>query len=354
MLRKCRHKTLRDRIHTRGVRRQALSSALQSAGASASLSPSAPAANPGDEVQRHTDGIQVVDEDFRVTAVNESVNSLAARPIQIGARCYEACFSGAGRCEPCAELGEMAARIAHEVRNPLNAITGAAHFLASEFPESDTIQNFTSLIKRQSTRVDRVASDLLSASKPLRLTKTSVRLNDAVEQAMAFLCEQVYRQGVKVESRLSSALPLIQADELQIEQALHNIIKNAVEAMPSGGTLRLGTEPISGGAWVMATVEDSGAGISEEDRERIFHSFYTTKLKGTGLGLSIVEGVLKNHCGKILIERGTDSGARVIICLPVRTGEGGSRPSCDHIQCPGGKLAVFSPEPNVLSPETTL
>jgi signal transduction histidine kinase len=227
-----------------------------------------------------------------------------------------------------AELGEMAARVAHEVRNPLNAINGAAHFLESEYTGDEIIQKFTSLIKRQSRRVDQVASDILFAAKPLRLTRTSVDLDVVVDQVLAALQEPIREQGIMVTRRGDPALPRLQADELQIEQALTNIISNAVEAMPRGGTLSIGTEKDTGEGWLRISVQDTGTGIQPEERERIFQAFYTTKTKGTGLGLSIVEGVLKNHGGKISIEQPDGAGTRVVLCLPV-SGDAGPRKEPD-------------------------
>ncbi|MBS1243058.1 MAG: signal transduction histidine kinase, nitrogen specific, NtrB, partial [Nitrospirae bacterium] len=257
-----------------------------------------------------TDGIQVVDPGFRITAVNKSMTYLVGGTVTLGHLCYKSCSLGDVPCEDCpaektfrsgqpaslirrasrrsavpgsddervleistfplldrsgrvvqvveyikdvtdrlrlaermehtrrlAELGEMAARVAHEVRNPLNAINGAAHFLATEYAGDEIIQKFTSLIKRQSGRVDQVASDILYAAKPLRLTRTSVDVDAVVDQVLASLQEEIRGQGISVERHDDPDLPRLQADELQIEQALTNIIQNAVESMPRGGTL---------------------------------------------------------------------------------------------------------------------
>jgi signal transduction histidine kinase len=348
-----------------------------------------------------TDGIQVVDTGFRITAVNKSMTFLVGGAVTLGSPCFRSCSLGAAVCDDCpaektfrtgqpaslikrvprrpaspgdaverildistfplmdrgnrvvqvveyikdvterirlaerlehtrrlAELGEMAARVAHEVRNPLNAINGAAHFLESEYTGDEIIQKFTSLIKRQSRRVDQVASDILFAAKPLRLTRTSVDLDIVVDQVLAALQEPIREQGIMVTRHGHPALPRLQADELQIEQALTNIISNAVEAMPRGGTLSIGTEKDIGEGWLRISVQDTGTGIQPEERERIFQAFYTTKTKGTGLGLSIVEGVLKNHGGKISIEQPDGAGTRVVLCLPV-SGDAGPREEPD-------------------------
>jgi len=337
-----------------------------------------------------TDGIQVVDSEFRVTAVNKSMTSLLTRSIKLGDHCYAACAFDTKICTDCpaeetfltgqpasttkrlafvrggvggderdrfieintfplldrgnrvvqvveyikdvsekmrladrleharrlAELGEMAARVAHEVRNPLNAITGATHFLAVEYAGDETLQKFVSLIKRQAVRVNQVASDLLYVSKPLRTRLTTMNINAVFDQALDALCEQLKDQHIAVVHELSSTMPLIEADELQLEQVLHNLLRNAVEAMPEGGTLRLGTA-IGAGGHAELSIQDTGPGIPVEDRDRIFQSFYTTKIKGTGLGLTIVQRVLKNHHGELLIEQPEAGGTRVVVRLPV-------------------------------------
>ncbi len=338
-----------------------------------------------------TDGIQVVDGDFRITAVNKSMTALLARDIKVGEHCYEACAFGTRVCVDCpaeqtfrtglpasvtkkldlqktvvaaerervveistfplldrggrvvqvveyikdvtekvllaeslehsrrlAELGEMAARVAHEVRNPLNAISGAVHFLSEEYAGDETLQKFTNLIKRQAVRVNQVASDLLYVSKPMRTRLASVNVHAVLDQALDSLCEQLRDQQITVSHDRPADLPPIEADELQIEQAFHNLLRNSVEAMPGGGMLRLSTDAMDDGSAVEVRIEDTGCGIPETDRGRIFQSFFTTKIKGTGLGLTIVQRVLKNHDGGITIERPEAGGTRVVVRLPLK------------------------------------
>jgi len=334
-----------------------------------------------------TDGIQVVDAYFRITAVNKSMTALLGRDIKLGARCYESCMPDGTKCDSCpaeetfrtalpasvmkrltttkrsaddqeryveistfpmldrgnrvvqvveyikdvtervrlaerlehsrrlAELGEMAARVAHEVRNPLNAITGAAHFLSSEYTGDDTLQKFTSLIKRQAVRVNQVASDLLYVSKPMRTRVANVNVNAVLDQALDPLCEQLRDQNIVVIHELSTDLPTIEADELQLEQAFHNLFRNAVEAMPDGGSIRIRTSVGETDERIEVRIEDSGTGIAEKDKKKIFQSFFTTKIKGTGLGLTIVQRVLKNHDGTISVEQPESGGTRVIVRL---------------------------------------
>jgi signal transduction histidine kinase len=362
-----------------------------------------------------TDGIQVVDHDFRITAVNKSMNTLLARNIKTGKRCYEACMPGSGKCSDCpaeetfrtglpasitkkllreeritfeereryveistfplldrgnrvvqvveyikdvtekvrlaerleharrlAELGEMAARVAHEVRNPLNAITGAAHFLSSEYRSDATLQKFTNLIKRQATRVNRVASDLLYMSKPMRTRYVSVNLNAVLDQSLDSLCEQLRDQNVTVLHDLAAGIPAVHADELQLEQAFQNLLRNAVEAMPHGGTLCVRSARLSQDA-VEVRIQDTGEGIPQKDRDRVFQSFFTTKIRGTGLGLTIVQRVVKNHNGEIEIEQPDEGGACVVVRLPITGDKSVNWPATARKQ----DIACLDPESSV-------
>ncbi|MDH4161094.1 MAG: ATP-binding protein [Nitrospirota bacterium] len=353
-----------------------------------------------------TDGIQVVDREFRITAVNRSMTALVGGNVAIGNRCYRSCASSTEVCDECpavetfrsgqpasvvkriprknksfsnigedriyeistfplldrgnrvlqvveyikdvterillaerlehsrrlAALGEMAARVAHEVRNPLNAITGAAHYLASEYSQDGTIQQFTSLIKRQSDRVEQVASDILHAARPLRLNRTAVDLTAVFEYVFTTLDHAIRAQGIIVRHSSIKEPVIIQADEVQIEQAAINIVKNAIEAMPEGGVLAVETTISADGRWGIATVEDDGCGIRPEEREKVFQAFYTTKAQGTGLGLSIVEGVLKNHGGTIAIEQPSHAGTRITMRLPATTNEISPIAGSEHVR----------------------
>lgn len=360
-----------------------------------------------------TDGIQVIDRDFQITAVNRSMTALIGCKVAIGSHCYQSCGSTTTVCDDCpgvetfrsgrpssvikrikisnssgvakgeqileistfpllnrgnrvtqiveyikdvtervsfaerleharrlAAIGEMAARVAHEVRNPLNAITGAAHYLSTEYPNDEVIQKFTELIKRQSLRVDQVASDVLHAARPLRLNRSNVDIDAVLEQAVHSFEGRMREQGIKLDLRRSAVPMHVHADEVQLEQAMVNILKNAIEAMPTGGALLVTTESEETG-WFKILVEDSGHGIPPEEHEKVFSAFYTTKAHGTGLGLSIVEGVLKNHGGSISIEQPEHRGTRVVVRLPLG-GLSKSQMSATSRQCDGSITSSVS------------
>jgi PAS domain S-box-containing protein len=371
-----------------------------------------------------TDGIQVIDSEFRITTVNKSMTDLLARSIKIGEPCYRACAFDIKICVDCpaeetfrtgqpssvtkkllqtgnspggrdrfveistfplldrggrvvqvveyikdvtekvrlaerleqsrrlAELGEMAARVAHEVRNPLNAITGAAHYLSTEYTEDENLQRFTKLIMRQATRVNQVASDLLYVSKPLHTQLTMVNVNSLLDQLLDSLREVLGDQDITVVREHRADLPAIQADEMQIEQALQNILRNAVEAMSDGGKLTTMTTFTEDGTWAEIRIQDTGHGIPDQDRERVFQSFFTTKIKGTGLGLTIVQRVLKNHDGEIVLEQPEGGGTRVVVRLPVRAHRliPSAEPDLDQKESSSRKPERLPPRPDIAQP----
>jgi signal transduction histidine kinase len=138
-----------------------------------------------------------------------------------------------------------------------------------------------------------------------------------LDQSLDSLCEQLREQHINIAYDLVE-VPHIQGDELQLEQVFHNLLRNAVEAMPGGGTLRIASLSAGSDDTIEVRIQDSGPGIPEKDRDRIFQSFFTTKIKGTGLGLTIVQRLLENHGGSIHFERPADGGTCAVVHLPVK------------------------------------
>jgi signal transduction histidine kinase len=145
-----------------------------------------------------------------------------------------------------------------------------------------------------------------------------VQINAVLDQALDSVCEQLRAEHINVILDMAPDIPTLQADEVQIEQAIQNLLRNAVEAMPGGGTLRISSTLSPNNSTVEIRIQDTGHGIAEQDRERIFQSFFTTKIRGTGLGLTIVQRVLKNHGGEITLEQPEKGGTLVLVQLPVQ------------------------------------
>jgi two-component system, NtrC family, sensor histidine kinase HydH len=234
-----------------------------------------------------------------------------------------------------AALGEMAAGLAHEIRNPLGAIKGAAQYLdPASLREGDA--EILQIIVEEVNRLDGVVAQFLDYSRPMspgateKLTSTD--LNEVLSRTMK-LFEGSLPQNVRLEMSLEPELPRILADAEQLKQVFINLALNAVQAMPDGGRLSVRTrrprQPLELGLsdsspryaadQVEVRVADSGAGIADDARDRIFIPFYTTKSKGTGLGLAISQRIVKAHGGSIEVQSRIGEGSEFIVRFPSAT-----------------------------------
>lgn len=222
-----------------------------------------------------------------------------------------------------AALGEMAAGLAHEIRNPLGAIKGAAQFLAPENQPQENAE-FLGVIVEEVDRLNTVVSQFLDYSRPLKQTFAPTDLADVIVRTAKLLANAI-PENVELELELAERLPRVQADAEQLKQVLINLLQNAVQAMPQGGTIVVGARcPDEAAPWrftespdvVELRVRDTGHGIAEEARQHIFVPFYTTKEKGTGLGLAICQRLVKSHGGTISVNSKVGEGAEFLIRLP--------------------------------------
>lgn len=221
-------------------------------------------------------------------------------------------------------IGEVSAKIAHEVRNPLHAIEGAAHFLLNKFKDNKDISQYSKLIKDQVVRLNKVTNDVLNFSKPSKPISTEIKKCDIeaiIHQSVEALKDRFIENEVRVTLIVCSLTPPIMADENQLTQMFTNLFINASDAMPNGGNLIVYTKveanPKSNTKVLNINVKDMGIGIPSKDIKNMFKPFYTTKPKGTGLGLAIVQKIVQNHKGSIRVESKKNKGTNVIISFPV-------------------------------------
>jgi signal transduction histidine kinase len=221
-------------------------------------------------------------------------------------------------------LGQMAAGLAHEIKNPLGAIQGAAEVLADDFPPGHRKREMLEVVAKESRRLARVVEDFLAFARPRSPDRHPTDVNRLVQEALAQMREQARARGVRFEHRLDPSLPSVPLDRDQIHQVLLNLILNALEAMPEGGTVAVVTEParIEDRPAVAIRVADTGEGIERADLERIFDPFYTTRPKGTGLGLSISHSILRSHAGTLDVESAKGRGTTVTLRIPLDVPEG--------------------------------
>jgi signal transduction histidine kinase len=214
-------------------------------------------------------------------------------------------------------LGEMVARVAHEVRNPLLSISSGVELLRGEVSEREEAAPLIANIREAIRRLDGIMGDLLNFTRPLVLDPVETDLHAVIDSALIGLRERIARGRVELIRRYAE-LPRITADTLRLSQLFTNLFTNALEAMPGGGRLTVVTEPASGpaeGVWVR--VQDTGQGIPAESLPRIFDPFITTKKRGIGLGLAVVRRIVELHGGRIQAVNRAEGGAEFIVELPI-------------------------------------
>ncbi|GAB4488254.1 MAG: hypothetical protein OHK006_18440 [Thermodesulfovibrionales bacterium] len=208
-----------------------------------------------------------------------------------------------------ATLGEMSAGIAHELRNPMAVISGYTKILLKKVDEAQ--KPAVEAINREVAVMDRIITDFLSFARPVEPVLADLDLRDTIRECVAMLGD--LPEGLRVTLDVDR-LPVVKADDVLMRQAIGNLIQNAVEAMPDGGELRITGEC---GEHILLSIADTGHGIPENLREKIFLPFFTTKERGTGLGLAIVHKNIASHGGSVGVE-GDGAGTVFLIRLPNR------------------------------------
>jgi signal transduction histidine kinase len=222
--------------------------------------------------------------------------------------------------ERLSSLGHLAAGVAHEIRNPLNAIGMGLQRLKREFlpqnePKKEEYISFMELILKEIRRVNEIIEQFLTLSRPFQLNLTKSPLQDLLKNLITLFQEEASTLGITLRTEISAELPVIKMDPERLTQALINIMKNGMQAMRPGGTLRIETKLLKDAVEVM--ISDSGSGIPADQMEKIFNYYYTTKEKGVGLGLPIAHRIIEAHGGRLKIESRVDSGTKVTVTLPV-------------------------------------
>lgn len=226
------------------------------------------------------------------------------------------------RCaEKLSTLGEMAAVLAHEIRNPLGSIRGTAEILRDDYKPGDPKHEFIQIQIKETERLNHVVEDFLRMARPQVSEMKRCFLNEELGTIVTLTANDALKRGVKlVLGHFKGALQVI-ADGEKLRQAFLNIVINALQATPAGGNVVISAECDATICEIRCT--DSGAGVSAEILARVFEPFFTTKSDGTGLGLAVTKKIIEAHSGSIIVESKIGYGTTVVVRLPIlqRTGD---------------------------------
>lgn len=224
------------------------------------------------------------------------------------------------RAERLAAVGQLAAGVAHEIRNPLTAIRSTVQYLQHSFPAGEPRRELVAELLGEVDRINSTVGGLLSLSRAGELRPVPFDLCEPLRGVVALLAARAEEQGVTIAASLPPEPLAVRGDPGQLKQVFLNLVLNAVQAIPGGGEVRVeaGEGPAPG--WAQVKILDDGPGIPEAELRRIFDPFYTTKSEGTGLGLAICHGIVEQHQGEIQIESVEGTGTTVTVRLPAAEG----------------------------------
>jgi len=225
------------------------------------------------------------------------------------------------RVEGLTTMGRFSAQMAHDLKNPLAALKGAVQFLLEEVSRGRSVttqEQLLSLLLQQVDRIHHVIDDYHSLGT-MRPRRQLVQLNDTVRAVLAL--QPFAAKGIILETALDEELPLCSIDVELMSRAIDNLVRNAAESMPHGGSVSVRTSAIGPQARrsaVQVAVKDTGVGMDARQAERAFDEFFTTKAQGSGLGLAYVRRVVRAHCGRVKIDSNLGQGTLVTMRFPVR------------------------------------
>jgi signal transduction histidine kinase len=229
------------------------------------------------------------------------------------------------RAEQLATMGQFAAGIAHELRNPLTAIRSTVQYLGDEFDQGTDQRKLADDILGEVDRLNKIAGNLLLLAQPTESNPEETDVRQETERCVDFIAAKAKSQTVKVQTNFGDSLPTLTFDPAELRQVLLNVMMNGLQAMPEGGTLLIrvcclpegNRDSASIADRILIHIEDEGPGIRSDVRQKVFEPFFTTKAGGTGLGLAICNSIVGRYNGEIWMEQAECGGVVVKISLPI-------------------------------------
>jgi two-component system sensor histidine kinase HydH len=219
------------------------------------------------------------------------------------------------RKERLAALGNLAAGVAHEIRNPLSSIKAFATYFGGKFPQGSEDRESAGIMIREVDRLNRVISELLEFARPSELRLRPTEMNELIRHSLRLIQQDAKTKKIEIRFAPAEGLPEVVVDHDRFTQALLNLYLNAIQAMDQGGVLSVSSSAVRNGE-IRIQVVDTGGGIQVEDLGKIFDPYFTTKPRGTGLGLPIVHKIVEAHGGEIRVKSAVGKGTAFTILIP--------------------------------------
>lgn len=220
------------------------------------------------------------------------------------------------RSERLAVIGNMAAYIAHEIRNPLVTIGGFARILMREYADHKKVKQHTEIITQEVSRLEKILANIMDFSKPVETVRTLIQINELLENTCYLMGPYLKSAHIQVSKKFDPSIPKIIVDQTQMKQVFLNLIKNAAESMTQGGKLTV--ESMTEDEYIKIDFTDTGEGMTPEILQNLFTPFFTTKVDGTGVGLAVSQKIIDDHNGFIKIKSVPKEGTTFSISLPIK------------------------------------
>lgn len=238
------------------------------------------------------------------------------RELENANRDLQSSFEQLRRADRLSAIGQLAASLAHEIRNPLGSIGGALAVLDDPAIDAGLRSELRGIVNKEFTRLERLLTNLLDFARPRVPEYRDSDIGKTFDTVIELVGHAAGRSGIQLRMEVAPEMPAFEGDPEQLRQVILNLTLNAIQAMPSGGEIVLAAQQENSS--VLIQVRDQGAGISAEDLGRIFDPFFTTKANGTGLGLAVSHQIIAQHNGSLKAERNSGPGMTFSIVLPMR------------------------------------